>query len=443
MNYLFCCCFKKRKSKRINDTALFERNAITQYGVLDSARDYSADPNYTEDYTLRQCDDSCNNCEDNGVNNCNDNCDENDCNKDYIETQDIVLNNDKTITTLDVHDCLSINIHNCIRITKIPDMYYFKFLENIRICHCTIKVCDTYFPDTLRILHITYSCMEEFIPKNYPNKLAELDLSFNFLKKVPLCLESNRNAKINLGHNEFWYQQKFNISNIESSKTSEIKLAHELNLIGTDKVQKVIDVYKNNNKAVVDLVTVLNTEKPIVSNKQSVHLTSVENSTLKSIEYILKKRTPPLDLTTLNNIITTFDLDSEFTLDRFNKQMKHNIYNTTYIDIFYKVYCIIIDLNNDELMNLFIEEVKDSTCTCLTGQLVRMCNSLAGFVDEIKINLSSNEELSNMIIALRKRYAIKYPNKFMYVRETIPAVMQLLEDSCIDISEQDAWLEYV
>jgi len=76
--------------------------------------------------------------------------------------------------------------------------------------------------------------------------------------------------------------------------------------------------------------------------------------------------------------------------------------------------------------------------------MTRLVNSLSSFVNGISVTISKNEEISNSIIALRKKYAILYAdNNELYINETIPAVWQLLEDECIPENEHDIWLEYV
>jgi hypothetical protein len=47
--------------------------------------------------------------------------------------------------------------------------------------------------------------------------------------------------------------------------------------------------------------------------------------------------------------------------------------------------------------------MEDSICKCFTGRISRLVNCLSGFSDKVSIKISSNEEISNIIITLQKK----------------------------------------
>ena len=75
-----------------------------------------------------------------------------------------------------------------------------------------------------------------------------------------------------------------------------------------------------------------------------------------------------------------------------------NEYSTLYCtfkDLFIKVYGRIINNEHvDVLWKRLNEEMIESDCKCYTGRLNRLINVLNGFYEDIKINISDNEQIS-------------------------------------------------
>ena len=98
----------------------------------------------------------------------------------------------------------------------------------------------------------------------------------------------------------------------------------------------------------------------------------------------------------------------------------------------------------DALMAVLAAEVRDGLCTCRSGRVERLVNALNGFVEGVGVGLSRNEELANAILVIRNRNSSVFAGDVdAYTEETVPAVMQALEDACVPEPEQGAWLEYV
>jgi hypothetical protein len=219
------------------------------------------------------------------------------------DNTNIHIQDDKNITTLKLHDCMSIHILNCPRITKIPDMCKFNLLETLFIQHCDINTCNTYFPNTLRTLEISYCSMKHFTPQNIPSTLAQLNLSFNKLCEIPKCIDGiykdNPNININLKNNDFWYTMYSNLSAtmISPETVKELLLAHKLNIVRTDKLIFAQGILKRNNFSKeaewlakeTGITLRIRRENDINlthNNAQNVHLSSVQSSMNESIKYI-------------------------------------------------------------------------------------------------------------------------------------------------------------
>ena len=50
------------------------------------------------------------------------------------------------------------------------------------------------------------------------------------------------------------------------------------------------------------------------------------------------------------------------------------------------------------------EEMEEADCKCYTGRLSRLVNVLNGYYDDIKINISDSEQISNIILTIKNKY---------------------------------------
>jgi len=372
---------------------------------------------------------------------------------------DLDIEKDKTITTIPFREgfnYMHVGIHDCPKITKIPDMCNFTHLEVLKISHCSIRTCNTYFPDSLRTIHITYSMMESFEPAHMPIHLAQLNLSFNKLKEIPRVLNNTHNININLQNNDFWFSMYSDLSPtlVSPATIPELILAHKLNLLSTAKLssaQKILQ-QKNFNEESRHLARIITntiqqrqvTINNTATNKQNVHLESIQDSLTKSLQYVMEY-IPTKPKPTLDEILKQIDpYLAQHIRAKCQDQIEHSKYHATYKDIFLQVYAIINDSPHKETLHgILLQEIQDGMNTCLTGQITRMVNTLNGFISEVKVTINKTEELANSIVATRKKYAIMYQNEQDYIAECVPAVWQLLEDMCIPEPEHNVWLEYV
>jgi hypothetical protein len=375
--------------------------------------------------------------------------------------------NDYELDNIIVNNETSISIHNCPKITRFPDLFGFYSLETISLSHCNINECRTYFPDSLRTLTIKYCSMKEFTPANLSVDVVDVNLSFNKLRVIPLVLKNiyqeNNDIQINLQNNDLWYLMYSDLSPgmIDGGVVDELVFANKLNLLSTQKLRYAVDVLRqkklsNEARRLADIVGLAIQEKATTlpttyENKQNVHLSSVQDNMLIAIDKLFNIKVK--FIMSFASIIKL--LKKEYKLSKqtikfldsvSEKDMLHSGYKTSYQRLFEQVYAVIVESTfKDELMNIFIEEITEtSDNTCLTGKMTRMMNVLNGFVLDISVGISKNEEMANSIIVLRNKYAQIYidePEK--YINELVPVVWQLLEDNCIPENEHGVWLEYV
>ena len=395
--------------------------------------------------------------------------------------KDIYIINNKTATDLVLHDCLNIKIHNCPRIQKLPRLDNFLLLESLSISHIDLAVFDISLPTTLLSLKVTYSGMKEFRPANIV-QLAELDISFNKLKEIPPCIHGFKNANqamsVYMGNNDFWFDAYSTLpdSMITQHTVQELIYANQCNVLSMNKLRYAINSLRVKRlfKEAMQLEEAVNVrldelagryhqhqrdqnkESTTYANTQNVHLPSVQKSLRDSLLSILDYK--PIRNDALQNDINVIASNLKLTRKVKNKLVKactdqvtisiNSNTEVTLRDILIHVYAICQDETDKEkqssMMDILREEINDGIDICFTGKVTRIVNALNGFYKDVKVGISRNEEISNSIIAIRKKYATMYNNNIeTYISECIPVVWQMLEDMCVPEVEALVWLEYV
>ena len=63
--------------------------------------------------------------------------------------------------------------------------------------------------------------------------------------------------------------------------------------------------------------------------------------------------------------------------------------------------------DKDEIKNVLNIEMRDAKCMCFTGRISRLINCLNGFTDLVRIEISDNEQIGNIIIVIQRRLTTK------------------------------------
>ena len=100
----------------------------------------------------------------------------------------------------------------------------------------------------------------------------------------------------------------------------------------------------------------------------------------------------------------------------------------------YVVSRIVKHSDSTEMFKILNEEIKDTICKCFTGRMTRLLNVLNGFYDDISIQIGSNEQISNIIITMQKKYEGD---------ELVKQVRLELEEREYDNETIEEWLTFV
>ena len=119
-----------------------------------------------------------------------------------------------------------------------------------------------------------------------------------------------------------------------------------------------------------------------------------------------------------------------------NEKDVHSILNITFEELLLNVYSIIINnKDKEEIFKILNIEIQDSECKCFTGRLSRLINCLNGFDQNIIINISDNEQISNIILLIRE--------KFKDIEQVKDEVKKELTDRGYSNEVIVEWVEYL
>ena len=173
----------------------------------------------------------------------------------------------------------------------------------------------------------------------------------------------------------------------------------------------------------------------IYNDTQNVHSSSIQQSIKDSIFNLMKNYNNKYQLNYLVNDILT-QTTKEALIEYSNCTDIHSIMGITFEELL-KAVLIEIDTleNKDEIFEILNQEMADSICKCFTGRLSRLINCLNGFSDKVSIQISTNEEISNIIIVLK--------NKITDTYELKKAIEIEMTERGYDKETIDIWIGYV
>ncbi len=145
---------------------------------------------------------------------------------------------------------------------------------------------------------------------------------------------------------------------------------------------------------------------------QNVHASSIQASIKDSLLHLMNDSYSASKDTVVAEIIESPHVEKkEILIGYINDEKEtHSTLYCTFFDAFMKVWGRIVGCEDmekrAELFKRLNEELADGECKCFTGRLSRLVNVLNGFFDDINIQISDNEQIANVILALRRQHGI-------------------------------------
>ena len=177
----------------------------------------------------------------------------------------------------------------------------------------------------------------------------------------------------------------------------------------------------------------------VYNDTQNIHNRNIQNSFRNSLNNIFKNK-QLLDLAIIKQQILENSILTEQTkreiINYCDDNATHFSFLITYSDLLIYVWSrIIASPNANEILSVLNQEISDGLCMCFTGRLTRLLNTLVGFYDDIELQISDSEQITNIIIGLK--------NKFPSGEELRDAVKKELYERQYSESIINEWLDYI
>jgi Leucine-rich repeat (LRR) protein len=276
--------------------------------------------------------------------------------------------------------------------------------------------------------------------------LKELFFSFNQLTFLPSAIVKLVNLKVlDVSENQLTslpseigelvdLKELFVFQNQLTSLPPEIGLLRNLEFLGYSnnpieyippQVQRLLDRLENNGQEVYQ-------------DKQSVHNSGIQTSFKETVSRLSNKK-PKLNIhQTIEEVLESSLLDDSKSsiIDYCSSIDVHSELNMTYSELLVLVWDR-IRKNKDvkEILSVLDTELTDSECKCFTGRITRLVNCLNGFDTDVIINISDNEQLSNLMVLINNRYD--------NIEDRKTELVKAMKERGFSQEKIDEWVEYI
>ncbi len=252
--------------------------------------------------------------------------------------------------------------------------------------------------------------------------LTDLDLSCNDIKKIEELnnLTHLRNLRLTQNRLSDIPLSILNLTNLEMFLYCRNPIRHIPANI--ERFLNRLSIYRIYNEKVGN---------NIYGDNQNVHNSNVQKSFRDSLEIVIKNK--PLNLELVLEEIRKNNIINEKVKCAIYEYCEDDTIHSTYLITFGELLCHIWSYmtNNEEIIKVFNDNMKDAMCKCFTGRLIRLISTLDGFVEGVRINIGDNEQISNIIVTGVKNGKTKEEIK-----------SELLERK-YDVQLIDEWIEHL
>jgi Leucine-rich repeat (LRR) protein len=344
--------------------------------------------------------------------------------------QQLFLYNNQLTEIKELNALTSLQILNISnnQLTEIKNLDHLINLQQIYLYNnqiTEIKNLDNLI--NLKKINLSTNQITEIKGLNTLTGLQNLNLNINKITEI-----KGINALLNL--------QKIQLS---TNKITELPLS----LCNLRNINHI--VYNNNPIEYIPLpvkrwLNLLNrritVNNMVYNDNQNIHNHHIQNSFQASLNNILKDK-QLLDLQTIKQQILENDVLLEQTkreiLNYCDDDTTHTRLLITYSDLLIYVWSrITFSTNKNEILQILNQEINDGLCMCFTGRLTRLLNTLVGFYDDIELQISDSEQITNIIMALKD----KFPSNQEQLKD---AVRKELQDRQYSESIINEWLDYI
>lgn len=345
-----------------------------------------------------------------------------------------------TFTNLPISETVASNIEviflDFTNLEHFPDISGCTKLRQITINHSNLQSLSFNYslPPSLKILNVRYNNISDIdftLFKSNPN--LTINLSYNKLNSelIDTILTVNPKADIKM-------QNRYTFRRINSYNYNNIEIRNMMN-----NIQVANNAANANN--------VPRQGNVLQGNSQTVHLSSINKSIIKSYKNILAyidTHKLPVDknykslIDEINKAFNKVGLKSEskicglfskalystnrtksFLMEKLDDISIHSILKIRYVELLSLIWSIVKNHEQREnLIERFHSEIDDSVGHCFTGCMNRLINVLVGYIDGVVVSISIKEEIQMSVQILMD----KLNKKQLDYRQTKEELVKLL-----------------
>jgi hypothetical protein len=192
---------------------------------------------------------------------------------------------------------------------------------------------------------------------------------------------------------------------------------------------------------IINAVTLLTQSKPTIKLSQVIEAIVCE----------AKETTSKSNEENESNQLTQFQPKSkQLLLEYISNPEVHGTFQLTFAELLVAVWSHILTYSKEvrnEIWKVLDTEMQDAECKCFTGRMSRLVNCLNGFDDRIKIHISNNEQIGNIIAVEKTRLELLDSSSKMTETELVALIktnvaLALKERAYSDAVIQE-WIEYI
>lgn len=356
-----------------------------------------------------------------------------------------------TITFVEIINCKATNINKLFK----KEM---KHVETINLSNNRLEEIPKNIPESTISLNLSENDIQKLPKTNcFSNTIKNINLSYNKLQDLPeWILELNEETTLVLMPNKFWFNSYSNITLNKpiydyhisiANRFFDVSIANKLvrtrNIInGTEQRlnddQQNFIIIDNQNHNITN-------KKTTAEQSQNVHNSDIQDSFSKSVKNIMDNPAPRIEKY-LDKIWYYYILDGYNILSNiyFIEHIKNNCKTDTivsrngltYGEIFERIWAISeIHIHKKEIRSILREEITSGMPVCFTGRVTRLVNSLTGFIEDVQIGISENEQINNTVIMIMRKHE-NNPDIDLHAE-----VKKALDELKINEEKQKIWLD--
>ena len=308
----------------------------------------------------------------------------------------------------------------------------------------------------------------------YLTNLQNLDLCKNNIKIIPneiqyltnlqeLYLDSNN---INIITNEIQYLTNLEILELTKNQINNIpsEIQYLTNLekiylrenninsipIAIIRCTNLKSFYFDNNEieyippqVIRFLNRIKNIDKlQVYNDSQNIHNHSIQESLNNSINNIMQQEFIINEEIIMNEILNDTiltDKCKELLFEYSSNLDFHSVLLLNFKELLCHCWITINNLETkDEIKKILNIEMLDSECKCFTGRITRLVNCLNGLSDLVKINISDNQQIGNIIIIIKEQLRDIYT-----IEKHKELVKNELQERGYNENIINEWLDYI